>query len=392
MADVEVHPPAEPTQPTVRQERRPPVPDATEVAPGVVRIQLTIAFPGLGHVNCYVLEDERGLALVDPGLPGKKPWNELVRRLGQAGYSIDKVHTVVVTHSHPDHFGAAGRLRQVTGAEIVTQRDFKTIFDPNEEDDTHKDLADPHDHDGLAAAQESVLRRAEARASGLYDTTRHQIRQWKRWNGKAPWGGPHPRPPKKTQLSFMAQQMSGLGYFRPPRPSKRVVDGQILKLGRREWVAVHTPGHTVDHLCLLDPEGGTFISGDHVLPTITPHISGLVQAPDPLKLYFDSLSKLLDIEGVRTVLPAHGLTFDNLHERAKEIQVHHDERLAMLRTAGEQLGEAAVGDFSQRLFKPAVWGPMADSETYAHLEHLVHSGEAIRKDNPDGSLRYRLID
>lgn len=392
MANVEVHPPVEPAQPVLRQERRPPVPDATEVAPGVVRIQLTIAFPGLGHVNCYVLEDERGLALVDPGLPGKKPWNELVRRLGQCGYSIDKVHTVVVTHSHPDHFGAAGRLRHVTGAEIVTQRDFKTIFDPNEEDDTHKELADPNDHDGLAAARENLLRRAEAKASGMYDTTRHQIRQWKRWNGKAPWGGPHPRPPKKTQLSFMAQQMSGLGYFRPPRPSKRVVDGQILKLGRREWVAVHTPGHTVDHLCLLDPEGGTFISGDHVLPTITPHISGLVQAPDPLKLYFDSLSKLLAIDGVRNVLPAHGLTFDNLHERAKEIQVHHDERLALLRTAGEQLGEAPVGDFSQRLFKPAVWGPMADSETYAHLEHLVHSGEAIRRDQPDGSLRYRLID
>ena len=51
MADVQVHPPAEPAQPALRQERRPPVPDATEVAPGVVRIQLTIAFPGLGHVN-----------------------------------------------------------------------------------------------------------------------------------------------------------------------------------------------------------------------------------------------------------------------------------------------------------------------------------------------------
>jgi glyoxylase-like metal-dependent hydrolase (beta-lactamase superfamily II) len=376
---------------TMRQEKLPPEDDAVEVAPGVVRLQLTIALPGLGHVNCYAIEDDRGVALVDPGLPGRKPWNELVRRLKAAGMPIERVHTVLITHSHPDHFGAAGHIRRVTGAEVITHADFKTFFDPAEEDDDEKELADPHDLDGWAAAKERLVRVAEAAGREAVARGRQQIQQWQRWNGTAPWGGPHPRPPRKAQYSYAVQQLTGLGYFRPPKPSTRVIDGQSIMLGGHEWLAVHTPGHTVDHLCLLDPANGTFISGDHVLPTITPHISGLVRAEDPLRLYFDSLQRLLEFDDVRTVLPAHGMAFDNLHERCTEIQHHHHGRLDLLRLAGEDLGEAPVSAWSERLFKPAVWGPMADSETYAHLEHLVRTGEAVRREIPGDGLRYRLV-
>ncbi len=376
----------------VRQEKRAPEPEATEVAPGIIRLQLTIALPGLGHVNCYAIEDDRGIALVDPGLPGRKPWLELVRRLREAGMPIERVHTVIITHSHPDHFGAAGHIRRVTGAEIITHANFKTFFDPAEEDDEHKELADPADLDGWAAAKERALKAGRSAGREVVGRGRQQVRQWQRWNGTAPWGGPHPRPPRKTQYTYAVQQLTGLGYFKPPKPSSRVIDGQVIMLGGREWISVHTPGHTVDHLCLLDPTTGAFISGDHVLPTITPHISGLVQADDPLRLYLESLERLHEFNGVTTVLPAHGLAFDDLHQRCRDIQHHHLERLDLLRTAGADLGEASVAAYSERLFKPAVWGPMADSETYAHLEHLFQLGEAKRRDIPGEGLYYRLVD
>lgn len=362
---------------TVRQEKLPPVEGLVEVAPGVGRLQLTIAFPGLGHVNCYVLEDERGVALVDPGLPGAAPWKELTAALRRAGLDLTAVHTVVITHSHPDHFGAAARLRAETGAEIVTHTDFKTFFDPDEEDDEHKELTDG-DLNAWSAAKER-----------LNDLRRH-VGHMRRWSRPTPWGGAHPRPDRRTRTRYAVAGVARRSYFRPPTPSSRVVDGEVLVLGRREWVALHTPGHTVDHLCLLDPAGGVLMSGDHVLPTITPHISGLVRAADPLRLYFDSLERLHTVTGVTTVLPAHGLPFDNLHERAKAIQEHHRERLELLRAAGSDLGEASVEDYSQRLFKPASWGSMADSETYAHLEHLVVLGEASRR-QVGSHLRYRLI-
>ena len=68
----------------------------------------------------------------------------------------------------------------------------------------------------------------------------------------------------------------------------KVVDSQIVRFARRDWVALHTPGHTGDHLCLYDPEHGAVFSGDHVLPTITPHIAGRTDTDDSLAEFFDS--------------------------------------------------------------------------------------------------------
>ena len=98
-----------------KQEKEPASEEIAEVAPGVVRMQLPIAFTGLGHVNCYALEDERGFAVVDPGLPGPDAWDGLLDRLRAGKVPLSRIHTVVITHSHPDHFGGAARLRAETG-------------------------------------------------------------------------------------------------------------------------------------------------------------------------------------------------------------------------------------------------------------------------------------
>ena len=160
-------------------------------------------------------------------------------------------------------------------------------------------------------------------------------------------------------------------------------------------MAVHTPGHTPDHLCLYDPEGGVLLSGDHVLPTITPHISGIDAGPDPLSSFVDSLGKVTQLEGVRHVLPAHGGPFTDLHGRVEDIHRHHDERLDRLRGFLVEAGEASVVALSQQLFRPQVWGPMAESETYAHLEHLRLAGEVTRREveagTEGGTLRYALV-
>jgi glyoxylase-like metal-dependent hydrolase (beta-lactamase superfamily II) len=97
-------------------------------------MQLPIQFTGLGHVNCYALEDDRGFALVDPGLPGPQSWDGLVDRLGRASIPLNRVHTIVVTHSHPDHFGGAARLRDETGADILTHRSFKLWWEQGRDD------------------------------------------------------------------------------------------------------------------------------------------------------------------------------------------------------------------------------------------------------------------
>ena len=128
------------------------------------------------------------------------------------------------------------------------------------------------------------------------------------------------------------------------------------------------------------------LSGDHVLPTITPHIGGLNPNGDPLLAFFESLDKVAAYgEDVSVVLPAHGHPFNDLAGRAKAIQEHHAERLDTLRHAAEELGRPAkVHELAEHLFSPRAQGPMADSETFAHLEHLRLAGEMERRELETG--------
>ena len=92
------------------------------------------------------------------------------------------------------------------------------------------------------------------------------------------------------------------------------------------------------------------LSGDHVLPTITPHIWGIGAGVDPLQRFFDSLARMHELDGVTMVLPAHGQPFNDLDGRVDAIRDHHLERLDKLRQAGRDLDGGTVEEFSQRLF------------------------------------------
>ncbi len=376
----------------MKQEQLEAEHDAVEVAPGVVRIQLPIMLPGLGHVNCYALEDERGVTLIDPGLPGPDSHAELVVRLARAGVPVERVHTVLVTHSHPDHFGGAGRLRAEHDCAVVAHEDFATPFDRG---DRSYDADLEELHDNAAAPDDAAAGDAAVGEAGSQGHAR--LRDVLFGDGElpeipariTPWGGEGFRP-SAEELEHMRtwDTLSKQGLL-SLQPTVKVVDEEILTIGGTEWVVVHTPGHTGDHICLFDPVEGTLLSGDHVLPTITPHISGLTPRADALAQFFDALRRVAAIEGVRTVLPAHGLPFSDLAGRVDEIIEHHHDRLELLAGLGDELGEAPVVEYSHRLFRPRSWGPMADSETYAHLEHLRLDGRMERSFDDDGLARYR---
>ncbi|MDE0194688.1 MAG: MBL fold metallo-hydrolase [bacterium] len=333
-----------------RQEREPAQAEVTEIAPGLLRSQLPVNLPGIGHVNCYLLEDERGVAVVDPGLPSPASFAALEQRLGAAGYSIENVHTAVITHSHFDHFGGAERLRALAGAEILTHESFRPIWESTEVAEP-PELPTAEEEDGDAQRPPWLLLR------------------------RNPWGTEREPLPEKEWRTWQAIAEDDPRWFATPRPTRTVVDAQVIRLARREWLCLHTPGHTEDHLCLFDPEEGILLSGDHVLPTITPHISGLSPFPDPLNRFFESLRRMGTIDGVRVVLPAHGHPFEDLDGRAKAIRRHHEHRLNVIRDAAGELGTGTVPQYMGRLFAERSWGNMAESETFAHLEHLRVLGD-----------------
>jgi glyoxylase-like metal-dependent hydrolase (beta-lactamase superfamily II) len=247
------------------------------------------------------------------------------------------------------------RLHHEAGADVVTHESFRTLFD----------LAEADDHED---SERLDVNSPEDRVAAM-----------ERWMATpSPWGGRRSGPSPEFLERIRSSGSSPGSFFATPRPTRPLVDGQTIKLARREWIAMHTPGHTYDHLCLYDPEFGVVLTGDHVLPSITPHISGLTPNSDPLALFFDSLRRMADIADVSVALPAHGHPFTDLGGRAEHIIEHHEERLDIIRHASHDLPDGTVEDFMRVLFKERSWGEMAESETYAHLEHLRELGEMSR--------------
>ncbi len=348
-----------------KQEQEPASEDVIEVAPGILRMQLPISMPGLGHVNCYALIDGDGVALVDPGLPGEDSWDALMNRLKQAEIPLERVHTAIVTHSHPDHYGGSTQLREASGAEILTHESFES-FSSEASDDMGAEALDMTDDEIL------------------------QLWKTRMENETTAWGTKREAPPDEALLRFIRDGARSGQRFLTPEPTIRVADGAAIRFAGREWFSMHTPGHTIDHLCLWDPEEGVLLSGDHVLPTITPHIAGSTELDDPLAAFFASLDRVAALEGVTTVLPAHGHPMDEAAHRCDHIKVHHEERLDVLRDASDGLGDAPVDEWMKILFRERSWGGMAASETFAHLEHLRVLGEAETRRDADGLLFYAL--
>jgi glyoxylase-like metal-dependent hydrolase (beta-lactamase superfamily II) len=356
-----------------RQEQEPARSEISEVGPGILRMELPIRLPGLGHVNMYALLDSEGVAVLDPGLPGPATWRAIQERLGQAGLKTKDVHTVLISHSHPDHFGCALRFQKEVGSKVIAHHRFS--FGP-----VQASQAPEVSVDDLSAQRDR-----EAAESGPPDAGPPPAPV--PWGGKTPWGGERPRPPLKRRIQWRFMKLLGKGFL--PTITHPVEHGDELRLADREMFVLHTPGHTGDHFCLHDPETGILLAGDHVLPSITPHISGLSSSRDPLASFFYSLDRVAEIGGIGQVLPAHGHPFDDLRGRTEAIKRHHDERLETVKEISRDFGKpATTRQFSERLFAPRNWGSMADSETYAHLEHLRLLGQADRHEGPDGVPRY----
>ncbi len=351
-----------------RQEQEPASTEITEVARGILRLQLPTDFTGLGHVNTYAIEDSRGFTLVDPGLPSDESWAALLDRLGDAGIPLARVHTVYVTHSHPDHFGGAHRLVEEAHADVLTSTMFRKWTELLDLDETPLEPLDPADAGEAGTLLDAMSATGEDELATLFPgfkAFRDRVRS-----------------------AIADGRLEEVTWMKAPRPTIVVDDQQTVRLGDRDWVAVFTPGHTHDHLCMWSPEDGVLLSGDHVLPTITPHIAGFMGG-DPLSNYLRNLDKVAALEGITQVLPAHGHPFPDLAGRCEAIKDHHAQRLQQLVDAAPEAGWALIPRWSEFLFSERSRGPMADSETYAHLENLRLADKAERRETADG-MEYQV--
>ena len=262
-----------------------PFPGVENVRPGLWSIPVPLPNNSLRYVLVYLFETDRGPYLMDAGWNTDDAFGALQAGMREAGCDIADVQGVMVTHIHPDHYGLAGRIREASGAWIsLHPKDAELIHDRYDE------------VDDLLARVATALRRM---------------------------GAP---PEELAPLQNAAMPVRPL--VDPVLPDVLLEDGGQPEVPGWELTAIWTPGHSPGHLCFYEARHELMLSGDHVLPRITPNIPFHPQAgANPLGDYLSSLDKLEPYE-VGEVLPAHEYRFDDLHTRLEELRQHHRDRFA----------------------------------------------------------------
>lgn len=134
-------------------------------------------------------------------------------------------------------------------------------------------------------------------------------------------------------------------------------------------VAVHTPGHSLDHLCYWHPQSRTLFSGDLIAGTG----SILIAPPEgDIEAYVSSLERVQALSPSR-ILPGHGPKVTRADEKIEEYIAHRHEREAQVAAALES-GAASLEEVVNVAYVdvPPAMRPYAELSARAHLLKLGH--------------------
>jgi glyoxylase-like metal-dependent hydrolase (beta-lactamase superfamily II) len=311
-----------------------------QVAPGVHRISVPLPFPP-GEVAAWVIEGDEGHTLVDTGIDTPPARGALRAAAAEVGVTPESLAYVVLTHAHPDHYGLAGPVREWSGARVAIHEEEEKLarrfVDRWPEDRAH--VAEVFAEIGVPAAVVPGFLRASDLIHSFYQRFHPDI------------------------------VLSG---ERGPLP------------GGGGWEWIHTPGHSPGHVTVYHPDRRILITGDHVLPRISPNIGADLYASEPLSDYLASLAALRELP-VDLVLPSHGEPFGDLASRIDAIAAHHEQRNEQI------LALLAGGPHTAFAVARGVFGDLppdnllhAVREARAHLAYLERHGR-VRREH-DGAL------
>lgn len=310
----------------------------------VRRLRLPLPFE-LKHINLHLVRLEQGWMLIDCGLGTDISLQVLTSALAEAGVGWSEIRQVLITHTHPDHVGLATTVLERTGARLLMH---------GIEADLLATIAANHDRPHWL---DQVLRE----------------------------GGVPPDAEATIHAAFVQFRKN----FRKLDPDWRLQGGEKIPTALGDLEVIWTPGHSPGHICLYGKERRLLISGDHILPDITPNI-GWLPEKDTLADYLHSLDLAASLDA-DWILPSHGEPFQGHREWVQATKAHHAERCDRIlegvagspRTAQDLVSHLWTYTLSPFNHRFAVF------EVLAHAVYLANRGRLVSlKEN--GVTRWAL--
>jgi glyoxylase-like metal-dependent hydrolase (beta-lactamase superfamily II) len=323
-------------------------PPVEEVRADLWSVPVPIPDNPLRYTLTYLLAAGSQLVVVDPGWDTEAGWLALADGLKAAGASAADVTGIVVTHIHPDHHGLSARLRDASGAWIAMH---------------------PAERDSLTSLRWQGAETADGDLA------------WLRNCGV----------PADIAAALSMQDESEHPFAAMADPDVLLDHGDLIPLPGRPVRAVWTPGHTPGHLCLHEETANVLLTGDHVLPRISPNIGLQPHAAEPpLAAYLRSLEFVAAYDSAEA-LPAHEYRFHGLASRVRMLLAHHERRCEEVIAILARTGPATTWQVTRELTWSRGWASVtgfmrraALAEAGAHLRHLVDGNRVTVAAQGDG--------
>ena len=323
-----------------------------QVLPGIYEIFLPLPMkPTI--INVYLIDCHGEWALIDTGMNLPESYTVMEDAFTQVGAKLEELTALFGTHHHIDHFGASGEIRRRSHAttylhKLEAERASRMLF----------------------FGKMGPADRPESR----------------------PFFISHGFPIDQHEPMGMRPAWMGTNLYNPvTEPDRFLNDGDVIKVGDREFEIIWTPGHAPGHCVIYLRKEKVMIVGDHLLPKITPHVGMYPDATgDPLGDFINSQLKVQKFE-VENVLPAHGGIYQDHRHRANQLIEHHRYREAEMLDITRRKAQTAF-EIAMQIFgseeRPIFHVMAATFETLAHLEHAYLEGRA-KKSERDGRILFQ---
>jgi glyoxylase-like metal-dependent hydrolase (beta-lactamase superfamily II) len=176
--------------------------------------------------------------------------------------------------------------------------------------------------------------------------------------------------------------------FHPEAGERPLPDGEVVGAGTLRIRAVHTPGHTADHVAFFLESDAALFTGDAVLGRGT----SVISPPEgDMAAYVASLRTMLGV-GARVIYPGHGPVVSDPRAKLEEYLAHRAERERQVIQAlarGRETPEEIVA-LVYAMEIPESMFPAAARSVLAHLLKLEAEGRVARRIRA-GEARFHLV-